>query len=764
MKKLFYSLFAFAAMAMTSTSCSDELDNGGVTNSNEAVVSFKVQLENEAGSRALIGDGTKAKNLFFAVYKAKDADKLGDEIEALAQTAVPVKDDLTATINTRLVKGQSYNFVFWAQKDAAEDGTYYNVTNMGNIMVKYNADNRAANNEDRDAFYAVRKNLTVTGPINETITLKRPFAQVNVGTKIGSLAEAAKAEVVIDKSEITIKQVATELDPYSGQVKSPTDVTFLLADIPHTKGEYLKNVTIDSVTSDYEYLSMNYILVNSDNKNTAGVVDGAQKELVNATFSIYAGTEKINTFEIPSIPVQRNWRTNIIGDILSETVTFNIVIDPKFDNDENYMAENELAYAAENGGVVTLTEDLVIDGTEIKEMVIKKSVVLNLNGHEIKATDKNILAALKVDGGSLTINGKGTIRHEGGSNNLALAAVNGGTVIINGGTFSVGDDANGAGNACIEANASTIEINGGEFSSDKAYSGKYWVLNLKDKTNAMIVVKGGKFTNFNPAAGGTENPASNFVAEGYEAKKDATKDIWYVVKSGSTVATTATELKKALTAADAQVAMMSDMAIDETLDMTAGNTFDGLGNELTLNVNDNGTYALGINVKGGEIKNLIIDGENKKSTSNQKGYRALWLNNVTKDVVIDNLHISGVAYTMNTGGTVADGLKLTVSNSTLIGWTSYDKFASALFNNVHFGVGSYYKSTTNPEWDGCIRPYVTTTLSNCTFDEGFRLLLDKLATGATITLKNCMVGNQEVTMTNIEALLGVAYDSTKIKF
>ena len=173
---------------------------------------------------------------------------------------------------------------------------------------------------------------------------------------------------------------------------------------------------------------------------------------------------------------------------------------------------------------------------------------------------------------------------------------------------------------------------------------------------------------------------------------------------------------------------------------------------------------MGISVAGGTIKTLVIDGENKKSSPNNKGYRALWLNNITKDVVIDNVHVSGVAYTMNTGGTIADGLKLTVSNSTLIGWTSYDKFTSALFNNVHFGVGSYYKSTTNPEWDGCIRQYVTTTLSNCTFDIGFRLWLDKLASGTTITLKNCMVGNQVVTMANIEALLGVTYDATKIKF
>ena len=233
MKKLFYSLFALAALALTNTSCSDELENGASANGNEVAVSFEVELENAVESRALIGDGTKAKNLFFAVFKAKDANALGEEIEALAQKAVPVKDDLTATINTRLVKGQSYNFVFWAQTENQADGTYYNVTNMGNIMVKYNANNRNANNEDRDAFYAVRKNLKVTGPINETITLKRPFAQVNVGTKLGSLAEAAKAEVNITKSQITIKQVATELDPYSGQVKSPTDVTYLIADIPH---------------------------------------------------------------------------------------------------------------------------------------------------------------------------------------------------------------------------------------------------------------------------------------------------------------------------------------------------------------------------------------------------------------------------------------------------------------------------------------------------------------------------------------------------
>ncbi|MBO5741277.1 MAG: hypothetical protein J6R54_04785, partial [Bacteroidaceae bacterium] len=142
----------------------------------------------------------------------------------------------------------------------------------------------------------------------------------------------------------------------------------------------------------------------------------------------------------------------------------------------------------------------------------------------------------------------------------------------------------------------------------------------------------------------------------------------------------------------------------------------------------------------------------------------LWFDNVTADVVIDNVHIKGVGYTLNTGGSIADGLKLTVANSTLIGWTSYDKFASANFNNVHFGKGTYYQSTTNPEFDGGIRPYVSTTFTNCTFEAGFHLMLDELATGETITLKNCMVGDQVINAENIMTLLNVVPDATKITF
>ena len=120
---------------------------------------------------------------------------------------------------------------------------------------------------------------------------------------------------------------------------------------------------------DYEYLAMNYILVNdtqADAETDKNGVEGDTKSTVDATFRIYGSQsengalEEINTFEIPNIPVQRNWRTNIIGDIMNETVTFNIVVDPKFDNDHNYYTEKELAYAFASGGEITLDKDVAL--------------------------------------------------------------------------------------------------------------------------------------------------------------------------------------------------------------------------------------------------------------------------------------------------------------------------------------------------------------------------------------------------------------------
>lgn len=596
MKKIFYPLFALAAMAMT-TSCSDELESGVVENSNEATVSFKVQLENNTGSRAA-GDGALTKYVTFAVFKAEDG-KIGDEIEALRQQ-MEVQSDLTAQFTTSLVKGQTYNFVFWAQNESVPtadekdaegnvtkkkgEGTYYNIADMSAIKVNYTTDETnktitiTGNEEKRDAFYAAKNNLKITGPINETITLKRPFAQLNVGTSIGSLNDAATAEVNITKSKIVLSQAATELYPYSGQIggikggedTDPYTVVYESANILESLTDLKDGIgdLKDVAGIDYEYLSMNYVLVadQNQNPNNDNKVDGSMKEmLANATFTIYAGDEAINTFDIPNVPIQRNWRTNIIGDIMNSSVTFNIVIDPKFDNDYDYITKSELNYILANGGEYTLQSD--VEGP--LEVAEGKKVILNLNGFNVKSKGDGIIANKDSE---VTINGEGSVlaATEDNSSANAVWALDGGKVTINGGYYYVGADGN-LRNDCIYAkNGGEIIINGGKFEAKVKENDQYWVLNLKDNSNSSITVYGGEFVNFDPANNKSEGEGTNFVAENHYSVKgaaDANGNVIYTVYK-------ATAVKDATTWNDAVTAKARIIDITKGFELPASTTFD----------------------------------------------------------------------------------------------------------------------------------------------------------------------------------------------
>ena len=771
MKKLIYSMFALAALAMTNTSCQDELESA-VNDANEVAVSFKVQLENAVGSRA-VGDGTTAKELQYAVYKVDaSGNTIGTNIAAL-NGETTVKSDLTAEVTFTLVKGQTYNFMFWAQKpgtpnDGNDDNAYYKLDkSTAKVEIDYKTNNDA-NDEGRDAFYAVEKSLKVTGPINKTITLKRPFAQINVGTSIGSLADAKKAEVDITRSKMTIKKAANKLDFFTGKVSATTsaeDVTYDIANIPElteaptdTEGG-LKDVTVQAVTSDYEYLAMNYILVD-DHEPVNGVETGAEKGLVNVEFSIYTANDAtpINTFDVPNVPVQRNWRTNIIGDILNENVTFNVVIDPKFDTDENgedhnYAITQELAYAAQNGGTVTLQDDVELPTTlTVKEGV---NMVIDLNGHNIINTS-NSTDLEKGDGiivyGNLTINGEGTV--QGNTRAVWARASTGAKVTINGGTY-IG--AVGSATEVIYASGDgVIDIYGGTFeakteNTNSFASPQYAVLNLQGngKTGCDINVYGGKFINFNPANNVSENPNagyhnSNFVADGYKS-----------VNVGTATATVYEVCVDVTVAAGATAELPGDGVILEKIAVTGG-TLDGNGHTLTVADAPTSNYLIHATNET-SIKHLTVAGENQYSTllddkGDKKSTRALMFEQIG-DITVDDVHVSGVGYALNVNcSSTSPTHTLKVSNSTLVGWTSYGTAVKeATFTNVHFGVGNYFGEGNM--WSGGIRPYANTTFENCTFDKDFYISFEGMSGSGSFTFKNCSVNGTKLEATNWQQLL-----------
>lgn len=187
------------------------------------------------------------------------------------------------------------------------------------------------------------------------------------------------------------------------------------------------------------------------------------------------------------------------------------------------------ALAAENA-VIQLTSDVTLDTTT----EVRGNITLNLGAHTI--TGANVkLGGIQVNAGAkLVINAtSGGIRGGSGADCQALTVL--GSVDIRGGNFSVGPDANGLGNSCVEVrnNASYVNIYGGTFASDAAYNNRYFVLNVQQTagvTTPVVKVFGGTFVNYNPSTG-DDALGGNFVAEG--------KTVIETVVNGQTVYTVA---------------------------------------------------------------------------------------------------------------------------------------------------------------------------------------------------------------------------------
>ena len=212
-----------------------------------------------------------------------------------------------ASYSTRLVTGQKYVIVFWA--DYESDGydspyTYDNATHT--ISVKdYNPQVYAvpANDERRDAFYAV-ETIAVSGAIGgRTVHLKRPFAQVNIGVTDQVMTDAASKGIIFEKMSVAFSNVASKIDLVTGKVDrfiSGDDhadyVTFMTSSLPNQK------FMVGGVK--YNLISMNYVLVDQSEEGT-----------VARNISLISDGGNLNR-QFSNVILRANHKTNIVGDII----------------------------------------------------------------------------------------------------------------------------------------------------------------------------------------------------------------------------------------------------------------------------------------------------------------------------------------------------------------------------------------------------------------------------------------------------------------
>ncbi len=382
MKKTLF--LAVAAVTALFSACSSDEVASSANDSNVVNVSFSANFDQVMPTRSVSGDtdGTQATTLYVAVYNTSN-----ELIPAISHigTAAGGKDFVTvsgktATVNFQLVKGQTYNFVFWAQNPNATAGAVVFNPTTGKVNVDYSK--IKANDETLDAFTAHVNDLTVTGALSQNVTLKRPWAQVNYGSAQADWDAAVAAGITVAKSKVTVNNVYTTLNALTGEVEgeaTTTDVVLAANTIP-ASATTQRTLTVSG--TEYQYIGLNYLLVGNE----------GQQSLIKADLEIQKESgEVINTLAFSNVPVQRNYRTNIVGNLLTSQTQFSITLDENYDNESN----NELLEdpVAINSAIQTVGATVNLSPVATPTINLSKvaeGVTINGNGAKITLDDKSI--------------------------------------------------------------------------------------------------------------------------------------------------------------------------------------------------------------------------------------------------------------------------------------------------------------------------------------------------------------------------------------
>lgn len=298
------------------SSCSEDL-LGELTG--DGTVAFDFTIDDVAATRAF-GDTEGVSRITVYVY---DTD--GNFIES-KNAAV---GGLHGTVTLNLTRGMDYDLAFVALNNTSSS-PYSVDTATGTLKVNYANMNGSSNElrRDNDLFYNVRKGYKAGSSNTESILLRRPLAQINLGS------DDLDAQIVKDTygstwsslyANIHINYAHSEFNILTGEVMDEAhEVTYTTHRMNSSSQGYLGDFP---VPGDYKYLYSAYVLVGENSPldeitlNVSKTKSGAPNQ----------------TLVIPNAPVKRNYRTNVYGSLLTSTSNWQISIDPLFgaNNDQN---------------------------------------------------------------------------------------------------------------------------------------------------------------------------------------------------------------------------------------------------------------------------------------------------------------------------------------------------------------------------------------------------------------------------------------------
>lgn len=341
MKKFFLLMTGFILLVFTACR-NDELVNGGGM---EVPVSFDVQIpDNGAATRTNVedntgGDGSQINRCILEIY-------LGDKLYGERHVAmVSLKSAKFSDIP--LVTSQTYRFVFWADHVAdSENGLgtdlHYKTDNDDGLKNITFMGAYEGNDETRDAFYCSTEKM-VTGAFTLKADLTRPFGQLNI--KTDDLGNINKDNLKPDKVLLTFRtKVYTAFNAFSEEASGLETLT--------------NETSVDVINADGA-LTRDYILA-----PLSGQLP------VDMKLEMYNGTQSITFKELNNIPIQRNYKTNVSGSLLTANGTMEVNVVSQF-TDETAVPVKEVESTSEVFEALKESDNVVVKQAPMTEATIQ---------------------------------------------------------------------------------------------------------------------------------------------------------------------------------------------------------------------------------------------------------------------------------------------------------------------------------------------------------------------------------------------------------
>ena len=208
----------------------------------------------------------------------------------------------SATLDLEFVKNQSFTVLFWAQVAGSD---VYVIDDLRNVTLNNSLTSYAS---DVEVFAGLDTVSDCVSAVEGNVRLERPIAQINIATLASGLNLGNATTVLPGSTQVAVNGLCNAYNVATKAATGEVNVVYKEAAAPNT-----------DFNADYKLIAQNYI----------GFIP-AVGSTVDVSFTMNAGVDGNINHTVVNVPVKPNYRTTIIGNLVSATTDYSITLDTEW--------------------------------------------------------------------------------------------------------------------------------------------------------------------------------------------------------------------------------------------------------------------------------------------------------------------------------------------------------------------------------------------------------------------------------------------------